>query len=455
MNRETAINWIDRVVERETGRHLNDLQNFILDRVWEGKKYIEIADEYYCTEGHVKDIAAQLWQLLSQLLAERVTKTNLRSVLQRHLEREDPSLTNYIASGVPKERFIGREQAIARLDELIQHGEGAIVIQGEGGVGKTTLAQQYLKAAGCDLVLDLLMAKESGQIISPAIVVEEWLQRDFNEEPGREFGVSLLRLKRQLSSRRVGILIDNLEPALDGKGMIISPHRGYVELLRILTDRDVRSITLITSRDRLCESDLNLVHYRLSGLDLDAWYTYFERRQIIIDVDIITKLHATYGGNAKAMEIIVGTIISDFDGDLVSYGLEYQDSPLVEIQLKNLIAHQFDRLKRLDGDAYNLLCRLGCYRYQDLPHLSRDALSCLLWDSSQGASEIINSLKNRSLVEFARGKYWIHPAIRAEAISRLKLQSEIWQQTHRTIGAFWTNFVKKITDLNFIKPDRY
>jgi tetratricopeptide (TPR) repeat protein len=293
------------------------------------------------------------------------------------------------------------------------------------------------------------MAKETEQIMSPEIAVEEWLQRDFGEEPGREFGVSLLRLKRQLSGRRVGILIDNLEPALDRQGKIISPHRGYVELLRILTDRDGDAITLITSRDRVGETDINLIHYRLSGLNLDAWRTYFQRRHLAIDLDTITNLHTLYGGNAKAMEIIAGTIISDFDGDVVSYAREYRDRPLGETQLKNLIAYQFDRLHSLDPDAYNLLCRLGCYRYQDLPQLERDALVCLLADVSTDRSlEIINSLKNRSLLEFSRGKYCIHPAIRAEAIARLRPDLTAWQQTHTTIADFWTNSVHKITDLN-------
>jgi len=66
-----------------------------------------------------------------------------------------------------------------------------IVIQGEGGVGKTTLAQQYLQTQGFELVLELLMAKETQNITAVEHVVEEWLKQDFQEEPGVEFGVTL------------------------------------------------------------------------------------------------------------------------------------------------------------------------------------------------------------------------------------------------------------------------
>ena len=220
MNVETAINWIDRLLKIETGRHLNDLQIFIVSQVWRGQKYVDMAAEYHCTEGHVKDIAAALWQLLSQLLGERVTKTNLKSILQRHVRL--PSVpSNSIATLNVNYQFIGRERATAGLDELILQGQRSIVIQGEGGVGKTMLAQQYLQACGCDAILELSMAKETAQITPAEIVLEEWLGQDLQIDPGREFGVALLRLKRQLSTRKIGVLIDNLEPALDRDGRFV------------------------------------------------------------------------------------------------------------------------------------------------------------------------------------------------------------------------------------------
>jgi tetratricopeptide (TPR) repeat protein len=448
MNADTAIVWIDRLVALETDRHLNDLQIFLLQQVWLGKKYTEIAEEYHCTEGHVKDIAADLWKLLSQLVGERVTKTNLRSILQRYtatLETPQPTIN---APSSLDYQFIGREGAIARLDELTQQGQRTIVIQGEGGVGKTTLAQEYLKTCGCDLILELLMAKETAQIASAEIVVEEWLLQDLQIEPGREFSVTLLRLKRQLSQRKIGILIDNLEPALDGQGRIVPEHRNYIELLRILTDRQLPGITLITSRDRLCEVDLNLTHYRLSGLDLDTWDTYFKYRQITTSPAEIAPLHQTYGGNAKAMEIIAGIIGADFDGDLAVYLRSAKNLQLIETSLKQLIGNQFDRLQTLDPDAYQLLCRSGCYRGRDLAQVSTEALSCLLWDVKlEDRSEIIDALKNRSLIEYHRGKYWLHPAIRTEAISRLR-NSPDWILANRSAAKFWTNSVVKITSLN-------
>lgn len=107
------------------------------------------------------------------------------------------------------------------------------------------------------------MAKETQNITAAEHVIEEWLKQDFDEEPGIEFGVTLGRLKRKLHTCRVGVLIDNLEPALDRQGRFIAKHRNYVEFLRVLADARVQSVTLITSRDRLCEPEVNVEHYRL------------------------------------------------------------------------------------------------------------------------------------------------------------------------------------------------
>jgi len=91
-------------------------------------------------------------------------------------------------------------------------------------------------------------------------------------------------------------------------------------------------------------------------------------------------MHQTYGGNAKVMGILCGILHEDYAGDLEQYWQENSQDPLVETDLKNLVVSQLDRLQQLDPQAYKLLCRLGCYRYQDLAKISQPAILSLLWD---------------------------------------------------------------------------
>jgi tetratricopeptide (TPR) repeat protein len=332
--------------------------------------------------------------------------------------------------------FVGREGAIDELNTLINKGAKVIVIQARGGVGKTTLARKYLQQE-FGSYLEFPIAKETKDIASIESLIEEKL-RQLGEEPGREFFVSLDRLKCKLQNERIGILIDNLEPTLDSTGKFIEPHRLYVELLRVLADPVVQSITLITSRERLNEYSITTNHYLLRELSLTAWEQFFQSRYSLEgkafgneDSSVLCALHRAYGGNAKAMDILCSAILTDYGGEAETYWQANQDDLLIERALEDLVVSQFDRLQRTNLDAYNLLCRMGCYRYQDVPTVPLEGLLCLLWDVPENRQRrVVKSLQERSLIDYEDGEFWLHPVTRAEAILRLR-NSNDWELTNR------------------------
>lgn len=347
--------------------------------------------------------------------------------------------------------FFGRDDDLARLNTLINQHQKMIVIQAPGGLGKTTLARQYLDNQRFDLVLYLEMAREAENITSVESIVEEWLKQYFEEEPGREFGITLARLKKHLQNRQVGILIDNLEPALDKHGRFIQNHSRYLELFRVLADATVQSFTIITSRERLFDDRIDIIyHYYLSELGVSAWQEFFAFHEVKIDISLLEEMHIKYGGNAKAMHVLVGSIKTDYEGDATAYWQE--NCALVERGLKNLVVNQFNRLQSLNPNAYKLLCRLGCYRYQDIPQVTEDALLALLWDipDQQQCIYIIRYLKNLRLFEFAKGKYWLHTVIKEESIKRLKSSQE-WEEVNRKAAEFWRGSVKSIRTMEDAK----
>lgn len=461
MEADQALDFTNSLLVARNLKTLDNLDSAIFREAWQGvqgRTYQQVADSEGYGVGTVKDAASNLWKRLSALFGEgeKVKRDNLQAVVERFwrsYSKLEPQSGQIVPTEVPlglfseldmeNPNFLGREGAIEDLNTLVGQGAKVIVIQSAGGMGKTTLAREYLKSQGFDKTIELLMAKETENITALESAIEEWLKQDFQEEPGPDFGVTLGRFKRQLQTGKVGVLIDNLEAALDGQGKFIEPHRLYVELLRVLADATVQSVTLITSRDRLCDSDVTVEHYLLPGLDVEVWRQFLSGRNIKIDDVALNEMHKVYGGNAKAMGIICGTIREDFDGDMAAYWLENGDDPLVETDLNNLVTSQLNRLQELDPEAYRLLCRLGCYRYQDVPTVSTDGLLCLLWDVPEAQRrQIIKSLLHRSLVESQKGEYWLNPAIRQEAVDRLS--PEDWEMTHRKAADFWTESVENI-----------
>ncbi|MFB2933688.1 tetratricopeptide repeat protein [Aerosakkonemataceae cyanobacterium BLCC-F154] len=441
---------------RNRGRILSDrgwdkLQDTLREK-FGGQYTIEQLTELTDPLINPKSIKALSTDTVSKILRreEKVDKTSIEALftaLELKLEKDDITVNVQVSSPKLDPNFVGREGAIADLKNLIQQGAKAIVIHGKGGIGKTTLAWQFLHTQGFDKILDLRMAKETQNITSAESVIEEWLRRYFDEEPGREFGVTLDRLRQKLRNpnQRIGILIDNLEPALDEKGKCIEAHRKYVELFTALADPAVQSVTLITSRECLREAAVKVEYYRLEGLDIAAWEKFFNSRNIQIDTEVLNAMHQAYGGNAKAMQIFPGAI-KEYNNSLAAYWQANKDDLLIERELEGLVVSQFDRLQKLDLSAYKLLCRLGCYRYQDVPRVAIEGLFCLLWDVPDNQRRVIKSLQDRSLVEFCNQEYslhWLHPVIRAEAIKRLR-ESEDWETANQKAAEYWTGSVKAV-----------
>ena len=78
MDVQEVLRLADHLVFTKTGKRLDDLQEAILRGSLENEKYSKVADAFHCSEGHVKDIASDLWKILSDALGEEVRKSNLR-----------------------------------------------------------------------------------------------------------------------------------------------------------------------------------------------------------------------------------------------------------------------------------------------------------------------------------------------------------------------------------------
>lgn len=67
----------------KTGKRLSDLQRKVIEGALNHQKYVDIAESFEKSEGHVKDTGYELLQMLSDIFEEPVSKGNLKSVLER------------------------------------------------------------------------------------------------------------------------------------------------------------------------------------------------------------------------------------------------------------------------------------------------------------------------------------------------------------------------------------
>ncbi|KST63998.1 ATP-binding protein [Mastigocoleus testarum] len=85
-----VLGLVDELVVSKTGKHLSNIEILVLFGTWQGKKYSQIAAENNYTLEYLKnDIGPKLWQLLSQVLSEKVTKANVKAVIQQRIYQQE------------------------------------------------------------------------------------------------------------------------------------------------------------------------------------------------------------------------------------------------------------------------------------------------------------------------------------------------------------------------------
>ncbi|MEG5064416.1 response regulator [Microcoleus sp. B3-A4] len=107
MTFEEALEFIESALESKTSKPLNFLEQEILKAAWKNATYSAVADSLYLSVGHIKDSSSILWQRLSDVMGEKVTKNNFRSLLEKQ------STTSAIAEAEVE----GEPMTIASVEE--------------------------------------------------------------------------------------------------------------------------------------------------------------------------------------------------------------------------------------------------------------------------------------------------------------------------------------------------
>ena len=85
MDSPQILQFVDEAVYTNTGKRLNNLQRRIIAGILNRQRYADVAETYGYSSQHVKKASYELLQMLSEVFGEQVKKSNLESVLERHI----------------------------------------------------------------------------------------------------------------------------------------------------------------------------------------------------------------------------------------------------------------------------------------------------------------------------------------------------------------------------------
>lgn len=77
------LKLVDRLIFEKTGKHLNTLQQLVLQGMYDGKTYETIARDTRYTTKYVREVGYKLLKTLSAVMDEEMQKGNLKAAIDR------------------------------------------------------------------------------------------------------------------------------------------------------------------------------------------------------------------------------------------------------------------------------------------------------------------------------------------------------------------------------------
>lgn len=346
MTGQEALRIIDRLLEQHQRGSLKTLQVAIVSQVWNGDSYKTIARELGYESEYIKQAASHLWQLLSAIVGQKVSKSNLCSILQSY--QTSLTITNW-GEAIDVSHFYGRETNLQTLHDWIVNSRCRIVgIFGWGGIGKTAFSVKL--ARQLESQFDYIIWRSLRQAIEPKDLLDEILPILIGAEV-QESSIDLLM--QQLRQKRCLLVFDNVESILQAgteNGCYLAGYEGYGEIFQRVSDEKHLSCLVLTGREKphgiVQREGVNLPvrSIQLSGLSIAAAH------HILIDKGLESSaierenLINYVGGNPLALKLVATSISNLFSGDIESF---LAQGAIVFSNLQELLAQQFDRFSPL------------------------------------------------------------------------------------------------------------
>jgi NB-ARC domain len=456
MNSEEMLQWADDIVFTKTAKHFNSVQTAILEGAWQGLKYEEIAKKCHRSKSHVKNIAAELWQTLSDMLGEDINKVNVRSILERKAVSSiynSPNSSQIVNSKInrthinicgekrrdaeeakhrspfppdsPQNKsqspiidltdapeltsFYDRTSELSTLKQwILQAHTRLITVYGLSGIGKSAIALQLIEQTQTEFDYIIWLSLTNTPTLST-------LQTELKQFFGRSQQPPLPTVIDYFRSSRCLVILDDVQNIFKSSelaGQYLAGYEDYGKFFKqtatsshqssliLLSWEKPREITALEAENRATRT------LHIKGLGEQA--AEILREKGLADEEKWSELITLYQGHPSWLNIIAATIWELFDGSVSLFLADGSDVFLGD--LEPILESHLERLSDSEKKALYWLATQN-----EAVDISRQPADSLL--SKSEFWQAIQSLARRGLFEKVlvgtRSKFQIDPVFKA------------------------------------------
>jgi WD40 repeat protein len=435
-------------------RGLKDAERILVDGVWQGLKYEEIADRSEHKVQYLKNtVGPALFRDLREAIDPKINKTNFRALLETRLLADRVQKTAVVVPGVesigPKvanlalsrlalqaipatdDEIYGREQEIGALKSWLKPGvESLVCVHSLGGFGKTTLVAKVVRevAAQFEYVMWISLLEQQ----SYQRVLELMLQK-FEEQGGDRAaltGASALdQCLQMLRSAACLVVLEDFHRVLPRWSRLsqqVNDEAGgqdnwqaYEAFLEKLNGTSHCSSIIVVGREQPPffseETGSKKVHsIELEGLDEGAIEQLLIGRKVTeqVDSEVLKRLWKHSMGHPLTLKLSAARIRNLFDGDIQAF---LNTGSLAYGGLKDILAEEFKVLTSLEKEVlYWLLINRDPVEVRTpirFSMLNADVLMLSVVDVEEKLGDCLDSLMRKSLIDSEKGAYRLHELV--------------------------------------------
>jgi tetratricopeptide (TPR) repeat protein len=468
------IRVADALVLPKTGRSLTDVQKCILQQVLEGKKLKDIQVTGYSDSTVQRVFCPKLWELLSDASGQKI-RINTTKLLLDKLSNQPKysSISNVEEIPIPTEppaippplppnrlrhnlpapsctSFIGREEEITRLLELLspRHSAHLVSVDGIGGVGKTTLvveaAYRCLHASynneafmGVPTFDAIIFTSAKQNYLTPFGLLPSLAPRrtlddifrqiarmlDELDITGASFEEQLDLIKDALSRQRILLIVDNLETV-----------ENQQDVLAFLYELPPTVKAVITTREQIV-----FVPVRLTSMPEEDGLCLIQHEAQEKGVSLRHKdsqaLYKVTGGVPVAISYAVGQLANGYPIKEVLQGVSQSTGDVARFCFESSV-------KPLKGQsAHKLLMALALF---PMPALQDALVQVAVPEANSNTTNSdLARLRGLSLVRQENDRYSMLPLTREYAFAELNAHPDFESEARERWISWYLSFSQR------------